>query len=252
VQARSTELAPRDVPALCVEHGADSVAFTYNDPTVFVEYAIDIAEACRAQGIATVAVTAGYIGAEAREDLYEVVDAANIDLKSFDDGFYRTLASGRLAPVLETIEHCVKRGVWVELTTLLIPGHNDSDEALAAEAHWIASTLGRDVPLHLTAFHPSHEMREVGSTPPETLRRARRIALDEGLRYVYTGNVVDPEGTTTRCHACGLLLVERSGFAVGRNELAGSSACPGCGATIPGVFDARSKRTSAGRRFGLL
>ena len=252
IHDRSMELPPAAVPGLCEEHGADSVAFTYNDPSVFPEYAIDIARACREVGIATVAVTAGYLGPEARAELFEVIDAANIDLKAFSEDFYRKLSLASLAPVLETIEHCVEAKVWVELTTLVIPGHNDSDEELAAEARWIASTLGREVPLHLTAFHPSFKMLDVPPTRPETLRRARRIALDEGLRYVYTGNVVDADGDTTRCHACGSVLIERSWFAVARNELAGTGKCPKCHASIPGLFDARSKRSSTGRRRGLL
>jgi pyruvate formate lyase activating enzyme len=251
IQRGAMELPPESVPELCERHGAASVAFTYNDPSVFPEYAIDIARVCREQGIGTVAVTAGYIDSEARKALYEVIDAANIDLKGFSDDFYRKLSLASLSPVLDTIEHAVKHGVWVELTTLLIPGENDSDEMLGAEARWIVERLGRDVPLHLTAFHPDYKMLDVPATPPETLRRARDIARAEGLRYVYTGNVIDPEGETTRCHACGKALIERRWFSVESNALVGTNQCPHCKATIPGVFDRRSRARSNGVPYGI-
>lgn len=249
---RSMELPPAAVPRLAEEEGALSVAFTYNDPTVFVEYAAEAAAACKEQGLATVAVTAGYIGAAAREELYEHIDAANIDLKGFTDAFYQKVSLAHLAPVLETIEWCVKRGVWVELTTLLIPGHNDDEAQLTAESRWIVERLGRDVPVHFTAFHPDYRMREVPATPPQTLRRAREIARAEGVRYVYTGNVVDPEGETTLCHGCGAKLIERRWHAVRHNLLVGTRACPKCQTVIPGVFDARSRASSVGDRYGLL
>jgi pyruvate formate lyase activating enzyme len=234
-QDLATELPPAELPLLAKRSGAGSVAFTYNDPTVFVEYATDAAIACREQGIATVAVTAGDIGAEARADLYAHIDAANIDLKGFNDTFYRTLSLARLAPVLETIEWTLGHGVWVELTTLLIPGHNDGDEEIGAESRWIVSRLGRDVPLHFSAFHPAYRMSDVPPTPLSTLQRARKIALAEGLRYVYTGNLPDEEGSYTRCHQCGEALIRRSWFTVTGNYLVGSQ-CPKCKTRIPGVF----------------
>ncbi len=251
-QRESMDLPPGKVARLAEEESCASVAFTYNDPAVFVEYATDAAIACRELGIATVAVTAGYFGEQAREDLFAHIDAANIDLKGFDDAFYWKLSLGHLAPVLETIEWCVKKGVWVELTTLLVPGHNDSDEMLQAESRWIVEKLGRDVPVHFSAFHPSFKMMDVPRTPPATLRRARAIALDAGVRYVYTGNVSDPEGEATRCHECREVLVERDWFAVRKNALAGTDRCPRCRTVIPGVFDARSRTSSSGRRYGLL
>jgi len=243
---------PAEVPALAEEHDAHSVAFTYNDPTVFVEYATDVAVACHERGLATVAVTAGYIAEAARAELYRHLDAANIDLKGFDDAFYRDLSSARLDPVLETIEWAVKHGVWVELTTLVIPGHNDADEQLAAESRWIREHLGRDVPLHLSAFRPSYKMQGVPPTPAATLDQARTIARGEGLRYVYTGNVRDPEGERTSCHGCDEGLIERQWFSVTRNVLTGTDRCPRCGERIPGVFDARARASSKGERYGLL
>ncbi|MGC4116500.1 MAG: AmmeMemoRadiSam system radical SAM enzyme [Myxococcales bacterium] len=251
-QRESMDLPPIKIAELADEEGCASVAFTYNDPAVFVEYATDAAIACHERGIATVAVTAGYFGKQAREDFFAHVDATNIDLKGFTDDFYWKLAQGHLAPVLETIEWCVKKGVWVELTTLLIPGHNDDEAQLRAESKWIVEKLGRDVPVHFSAFHPSFRMMDVASTPPQTLRRARAVARDAGIRYVYTGNVTDPEGEATRCHACGAALIERDRFAIRKNLLVGSNRCPKCEVAIPGVFDARSRAQSSGRRYGLL
>jgi len=240
-------LLPEEVPDLCGRTGAASVAFTYNEPAVFAEYAVDVARACRERGIPSVAVTAGYMDGAARDDLYGCIAAANVDLKSFDDGFYRKQCAARLAPVLETIEHAAARGVWVELTTLLVPGLNDAEDLLVAECRWIVERLGRDVPLHLSAFHPDYKLLDVAPTPPATLRRARALALGEGLRHVYTGNVRDDEGSATRCPSCGRVLVERAGFAVLRNELVGTGACR-CGARIAGVFDERSRPRSDGLR----
>jgi pyruvate formate lyase activating enzyme len=253
LHGRAMELPPDAVPAAAEAERCFSVAFTYNDPTVFVEYAIDAARACRERGIATVAVTSGYIQGAAREDLYSHVQAANIDLKGFSEGFYQKLCLAQLSPVLSTIETAVRRGVWVELTTLLIPGRNDSDQELVAESRWIREHVGRDVPLHFTAFHPDYRLREVEPTPPATLRRARQIALAEGLRFVYTGNVHDAEGARTDCPGCGEPLIERSWHAVLENRLAGTNGrCPKCAQVVPGVFDARSGERSNGVRYGLL
>ncbi len=253
LHGRSMSLAPDEVPSLAETEGCFSVAFTYNDPTVFVEYAVDAARACRERGIAAVAVTAGYTQGAARDDLYANVQAANIDLKAFTDRFYQKLALAHLEPVLSTIEHAVRRGVWVELTTLLIPGHNDGDAELSAECRWIAAHVGRDVPLHFTAFHPDYRLRDVQPTSAASLLRARQIARAEGLRFVYVGNVQDDEGERTDCPACGEPLVERRWHAVLRNRLAATGGhCPRCSAAIPGVFDARSSESSEGSRYGLL
>ncbi len=253
LHGRAMALPPDKVPAAAEAEGCFSVAFTYNDPTVFVEYAIDAARACREQGIAAVAVTSGYTQGAARDDLYAHVQAANIDLKGFSEGFYQKLCLAHLSPVLSTIEYAVRRGVWVELTTLLIPGWNDSDEELVAESRWIREHVGREVPLHFTAFHPDYRLREVAPTPPATLRRARQIALSEGLRFVYTGNVHDAEGARTDCSGCGEPLIRRSWHAVLENRLAETNGrCPRCAQVVPGVFDARSRERSAGARYGLL
>jgi len=232
------DAADPEALALAAEaSGARSVAFTYNDPTIFLEYAADAADACRERGIRSIAVSAGYICPEPRRELYGHVDAANIDLKAFTDEFYHRVCAARLAPVLETLEYLVhETGVWVEITTLLIPGRNDSDAEIDAETRWIAEHLGPDVPLHFSAFHPDYKMRDVQRTPPATLRRARRIALGNGLRYVYTGNVHDEEGGTTRCPACGAAVVVRDWYAIRAYRLTDDGRCRSCGARLAGVY----------------
>jgi pyruvate formate lyase activating enzyme len=249
---RALELAPEDVPQLARREGAASVAFTYNDPTIYPEYVIDAARAARAAGVAAVGVTAGYISDAARADMYPQLDALNIDLKGFSERFYHKLTFSHLQPVLETIEWSVKRGLWVELTTLVIPGHNDDPEELRAQFRWIADHLGPDVPLHLTAFHPDYKLQDVPATPPETLIRARDEARAFGLRFVYTGNIWDRVGSVTACPACDLPLIERRWHAVTANRVRVDGTCPGCGAKLPGVFDARSQSRSPGRRYHLL
>ena len=228
--------SPDAIAAAAEARGCRSVAFTYNDPVIFLEYALDTADACRARGIKSVAVTAGYVRAEPRRDFFARMDAANIDLKGFTEAFYRRVCGGHLRPVLETLEYVAREtGVWLELTTLVVPGHNDSDEELDAMTRWVVARLGPDVPMHFTAFHPDYRMRDVPPTPPETLRRARRIALANGVRHAYTGNVLDPEGQSTSCHACGALLVERDCYRIGAYRLT-ESRCPDCGTPAPGVF----------------
>lgn len=231
--------------------GCRSVAFTYNDPTVFLEYAVDVARACHDDGIKTVAVSAGYIGAAAREELYAHIDAANIDLKAFTDDFYRRLCSARLAPVLETLIYLRRQtSVWLEVTTLLIPGENDGDEEISALAGWMNDELGPDVPLHFSAFHPDWRMTATAATPAATLTRARRIAMGRGLRYVYTGNVRDPAGGSTWCPGCGASLIGRDWFAITGWHLkveAGIARCPDCLAAIPGQFDTRPGDWGPGR-----
>ena len=218
--------------------GCRSVAFTYNDPVVFLEYAVDTAIACRARGIKAVAVTAGYVCPEPRAELFANVDAANIDLKSFDDGFYRKVCAGRLAPVLETLEYVRhETRCWLEVTNLVIPGLNDSNEELDGLTRWVVDHLGEDVPLHFSAFHPDHRLRDRPPTPAATLRRARGIALANGVRHAYVGNVRDPEGETTFCHACGNRLIVRDGYAITAWRLDSSGCCPGCGSALAGVFD---------------
>ena len=229
--------SPAELAAAARRLGCASVAFTYNDPTVFMEYAIDVADACRTKGVRTVAVTAGYICPEPRKEFFAAMDAANIDLKAFTERFYRSVCGAELAPVLETLEY-VKRETqtWLEITTLLIPGENDSDSELDAMTQWIASNLGPDVPLHFSAFHPDWKMGDHPPTPPATLTRARRIAMQNGLRYVYTGNVHDAQGGSTWCHGCGELLIERDWYELGRWGLTPDGCCAKCGTKIPGVF----------------
>jgi pyruvate formate lyase activating enzyme len=231
--------SPEELARTASRLGCASVAFTYNDPTVFMEYAIDVADACRTKGVRTVAVTAGYICPEPRKEFFAAMDAANVDLKSFSERFYRNICGAELAPVLETLEYVRhETQTWLEITTLLIPGENDSDSELDALTQWIASRLGPDVPLHFSAFHPDWKMSGHPPTPPATLTRARRIAMENGLRYVYTGNVHDPAGGSTWCHGCGELLIERDWYVLGRWGLTPEGCCVKCGTKIPGVFTA--------------
>jgi len=231
------EASPAAIAAAARRHDCRSVSFTYNDPVVFHEYAVDTAAACRELGIRTVAVTAGYVCAEPRAEFYAWMDAANIDLKAFSEQFYRHFSSGSLEPVLDTIRY-VRRdtGVWLELTTLLIPGENDSDTELDELTGWVASELGCDVPLHFTAFHPAFRLRDRPPTPAATLRRARAIALRNGLLFVYTGNVRDREGSTTFCPGCGAALVCRDGYDLVTWRLS-EGACSRCGAHVSGIFE---------------
>ena len=229
--------SPEELALTASRLGCGSVAFTYNDPTVFMEYAIDVAQACRTKGVRTVAVTAGYICPEPRAEFFAAMDAANIDLKAFTERFYRNICGAELAPVLNTLEY-VKRETqtWLEITTLLIPGENDSDAELDAMTQWIASRLGPDVPLHFSAFHPDWKMDDHPPTPPATLTRARDLAMRNGLRYVYTGNVHDRAGGSTWCHGCGALLIERDWYELGHWGLTPEGSCATCGRKIPGVF----------------
>ena len=217
--------------------GCDSVAFTYNDPVIFMEYAIDVADACRARGVRSVAVTAGYVCDEPRREFFAHMDAANVDLKAFTESFYRSTCSGHLQPVLDTLEHLKhETDVWFELTTLLIPGLNDSDEEIDAMTRWVVDRLGRDVPMHFTAFHPDYKLRDRPPTPPQTLVRARSIAIANGVRFAYTGNVHDREGGSTYCGACGDLVVERDWYQLGRYGLTDDGRCRSCDTPLPGVF----------------
>ena len=229
--------SPERLAEAAVRLGCRSVAFTYNDPVIFLEYAVDVADACRARNVRAVAVTAGYVSPGAREELFSHMDAANVDLKAFTEDFYAKTCAGHLQPVLETLEYLVhETEVWVEITTLLIPGLNDADEEIDAETRWIAERLGVDVPLHFTAFHPDWKLRDRPRTPPATLTRARELALANGLRYVYTGNVHDRAGQSTYCHACGALLVERDWYELGVWNLV-EGRCGSCGEPCAGVFE---------------
>lgn len=227
---------PERVVALARDAGCPGIAFTYNDPIIWAEYAIDVADAAHAAGLFTVLVTNGYISPEARRDLFSRADAANVDLKAFTEEFYRRQTFSHLAPVLETLEWLAREtSVWTEVTTLLIPGLNDGDAELHELSAWIRDHMGREVPLHFSAFHPAYKLTDRPATPPATLTRARGIARAEGLRYVYTGNVHDPEGDTTYCPGCGAKVIERDWFAVTAVRMRGD-ACAACGTRIAGRF----------------
>lgn len=231
------QASPEAIAEAAEAYNCKSVAFTYNDPVIFAEYAMDVADACHERGIKTVAVTAGYIHAEPRIDFYAKMDAANVDLKAFTDEFYVKQTGSHLQPVLETLQYLQhETDVWYEITTLLIPGLNDSDAELHAMTEWIAENLGPDVPLHFTAFHPDYKLRDLAATPAATLTRARRIARSKGLRYVYTGNVVDLAGGTTHCPACDQPLIERNWHQITGYHLQTTGQCL-CGETIAGRFD---------------
>ncbi len=230
--------SPEEIVSTALKWGCRSIAFTYNDPVIFAEYAMDVADAAHAAGLKTVAVTAGYITELARADFFSRMDAANVDLKSFSDDFYTRLCGAHLQPVLDNLRWLVKETpVWVELTTLLIPGQNDSDAELAALCDWVAETLGPTTPLHFTAFHPDFKLTDLPPTPPETLFRARELALARGLQHVYTGNIHDICGGSTHCPACGHCVIERDGYDILSHHLDDTGQCTYCGHLLPGRFE---------------
>jgi pyruvate formate lyase activating enzyme len=247
---RLTDTATPDAIARAAEAtGCRSVAFTYNDPVIFLEYAVDVAAACRARGIRTVAVSAGYVTPEPRAELFRWMDAANIDLKGFTEGFYRRLCSGALEPVLDTlawIRH--ETSCWLEITTLLIPGENDAPVEIEALSRWVLEHLGPDVPLHFTAFHPDWKLMDHPPTPKRTLLEARRIAKEVGLHHVYTGNVHDRATQSTWCSACGALLIGRDWYELDAWNLTSDGRCRSCGTPCPGRFEAHPGRWGARRQ----
>jgi pyruvate formate lyase activating enzyme len=231
---------PEAIARAAVELGCKSVAFTYNDPVIFAEYAMDVADACHEVGVETVAVTAGYIHAAPRADFFAKMDATNVDLKAFTEEFYWKLTAAHLAPILETLQYIAKETrTWLEITTLLIPGHNDSDQEIDALTTWIARELGTHVPLHFSAFHPDYRMTDVPRTPAATLSRARHIGLSNGLQHVYTGNVHDAEGGTTNCSMCGQAVIVRDWYRILDYRLDERGCCSACGGMIAGRFGAR-------------
>ena len=239
--------SPRQLAQAALEMDCRSIAFTYNDPIIFLEYALDVAAACREHDIKTVAVTAGYIDPEPRVEFFKAVDAANVDLKAFTDRFYYKICGAHLAPVLETLQYIKNEtDTWLELTTLLIPGENDSSQELDAMTRWVVEHLGPDVPMHFTAFHPDWKMRDIERTPVSTLSRAREIARSNGVRYAYTGNVRDPDGASTWCHNCGELLIERDWHRLGQWGLDNRGSCAACGTNLPGHFAGQPQQLSAG------
>ncbi|MFA7270150.1 MAG: AmmeMemoRadiSam system radical SAM enzyme [Sterolibacterium sp.] len=228
---------PEAIAAAAVEHGSKSVAFTYNDPVIFAEYAMDTADACHAQGIRTVAVTAGYMRAAPRREFYAKMDAANIDLKAFTQEFYFKMCVGGLQDVLDTLAYVHhETQCWLEITTLLIPGHNDSERELTELSQWVAKELGPDVPLHFSAFHPDYKLLDAPATPHATLSNARRIAMDQGLRYVYIGNVHDREGDTTYCPNCKKPVIARDWYQILDYRLTQDGRCMHCNSTIAGRY----------------
>jgi pyruvate formate lyase activating enzyme len=232
------EASPATIARAARDLGCRSVAYTYNDPVIFMEYAIDVAQECRRNGIRSIAVTAGYMTPEPRKEFYAHMDAANVDLKAFSEDFYRTVCAGHLRPVLDTLVFLRHETmVWFEITTLLIPGYNDSDREIDAMTKWAVANLGPEVPWHFTAFHPDWRMMDVPSTPPGTLTRARKIAMDNGVRYAYTGNVRDEAGGSTGCHRCGTRLIGRDRYEITGWQLDEQGKCRQCGTPCAGVFE---------------
>jgi pyruvate formate lyase activating enzyme len=241
--------SPETIARAAQRLGCKSVAFTYNDPVIFAEYAMDVADACHAVGVQTVAVTAGYMHAEPRREFYAKMDAANVDLKAFTDDFYVKLCGGHLAPVLETLKYLKhETKVWFEITTLLIPGKNDSDAEIEALSAWIAQELGPEVPLHFSAFHPDWKMTDIPDTPADTLARARRIAQQRGLHYVYTGNVHDTEGGTTYCPHCAKALIVRDWYRLLDYRVSADGRCTECGGALAGRYQAFDLKHQFGPR----
>ncbi len=241
--------SPEKIAEVADRLNCRSVAFTYNDPVIFLEYAIDVAAACRERNIKTVAVTAGYICEEPRREFYAAMDAANVDLKSFSEDFYHKLTGGHLQPVLDGLVYLKhETQVWFELTTLLIPDHNDSDAEIQRMAQWVVKELGPEVPMHFTAFHPDWKMKNVPATPTATLIRAREIAMDNGVHYAYTGNVHDAHGGSTWCHACGQKLIGRDWYELSDWNLDEKGCCKACGTALPGVFESRAGSWGAQRQ----
>jgi len=235
ISRTSSAGSPENIAKTAANWGCSAVAFTYNDPVIFAEYAIDTAHACHALGIRTIAVTAGYISENAREAFFSVMDAANIDLKGFTESFYRGLCAAELGPVLETLKYVARSATWLEITTLLIPGQNDSPEEVEGLCGWVFEQLGPQVPLHFTAFHPDYRTLDIPATPAETCQRARRQAVNLGLRHVYTGNVVDSAGQSTYCPQCGSTVIRRDGYSITSWELDGNR-CRLCNAEIAGRY----------------
>ncbi|MBF0358232.1 MAG: AmmeMemoRadiSam system radical SAM enzyme [Magnetococcales bacterium] len=228
---------PELIAMAAKQTSSHSVAYTYNDPVIFLEYAIDTALACREQGIKSVAVTAGYITEKGAEKFFPVMDAANVDLKAFSEAFYSKLAGGHLQPVLEILEYIKKEtSVWLELSTLLIPGQNDSEPELRDMTQWVVDRLGPDVPMHFSAFHPAWKMGQTPPTSQKTLAKARQIALESGVRYAYTGNIADSVCESSYCHSCGELLIERVRYQLGRWHLDEDGCCKRCSTPCAGVF----------------
>jgi pyruvate formate lyase activating enzyme len=238
IHTLADQARPETLAEAAEAYGARSVAFTYNDPVIFMEYAIDVAKACHERGIKTVAVTAGFINDEPREAFFEHIDAVNVDLKAFTEQFYKKIAVGELAPVLDTLKYLRhETDIWFEITNLVIPDENDSESELREMAEWVVENLGVDVPMHFSAFHPDYRMKDKPRTPASTLTRAREIAEKSGVRYAYTGNVHDPAGDSTYCHSCGEMLIGRDWYELSTWNLDAEGCCNACGNACAGVFE---------------
>ncbi len=230
---------PEMIAKIAAEYECRSVAFTYNDPVIFHEYAIDVAKACREKDIKTVAVTAGYVSPEPRAEFYQWMDAANVDLKAFTERFYHKITGSHLEPVLDTLKYIKhETDCWLETTTLIIPGENDSEKELSKMCEWVVENLGPDMPMHFSAFHPDFKMMDIPSTPSSTLTMARNIAMKAGIRYAYVGNVHNKDADSTWCHQCGELLIERDWYELGKWNLDAKGCCKSCGTKVAGVFEA--------------
>ncbi len=238
IDTLASQATPEKIAQAAAELGCRSVAFTYNDPVIFMEYAIDTAAACREIGIKTVAVTAGYICEQPRREFFSAMDAANVDLKAFTEDFYWKITGSHLQPVLDTLVYLKhETDVWFEITTLIIPGENDSVAEIESMTQWVVENLGPDVPLHFSAFHPDWKMLGKPSTSPNTLHQAREIALTNGIHYVYTGNIHDQNGQSTYCGNCREKLIARDWYVLSDWWLDESGCCPNCGTPCAGVFE---------------
>lgn len=229
------DLEPEAIVDLAKKSGCESVAYTYTEPTIFFEYAYDVSKIARKQGLSNLFVTNGYMTPEMLDAYHPLLDAANIDLKSFWDETYKDLCGARLQPVLDSMKKMRKQGVWVEITTLLIPGINDSKEEIKDTAEYIKNELGSETPWHISRFHPDYKLMDTPATSPKAIKEARDIGIAAGLRYVYAGNLPGDDGENTYCYNCKERLIERSGFTIVKNKV-NKSKCPACGAKIDGKF----------------
>lgn len=244
IERLSAVAFPETIACAAKELGCSGVAFTYNDPVIFLEYAVDTARVCHEVGLRSVAVTAGYIGEDARKEFFQHMDAANVDLKGFTEDFYHRICSAHLQPVLDTLLYLHNETeVWTEITCLLIPGENDSEDEINRMTEWIVERLGPRVPVHFTAFHPEWKMLKTPPTPASTLRRARSIAVRNGIRYAYVGNVFAPGESSTYCHQCGAMLIGRECFDVTGWNLTLDGRCRGCDTRCSGVFQGPPRST---------
>lgn len=240
---------PEMIAKVAAEQDCRSVAFTYNDPVIFHEYAIDVAAACREHDLKTVAVTAGYVSPEPRAEFYQWMDAANVDLKAFSERFYHKITGAHLEPVLDTLKYIKhETDCWLEITTLVIPGENDSEKELTEMSEWVVENLGPDVPLHFSAFHPDYKMLDISATPAQTLLMARQIAIKSGVKYAYVGNVHERDADSTWCHHCGELLIERDWYELDYWGLTEGNKCHACGTPVAGVFENQRGNWGAKRK----